>query len=101
MVGTGIENLVAEPSRNRDDKEPMRLTVDQEANAVYLYLSNAEIEETREISPNLNYDMSIDGTVVGVEVLEARSWFGDLDGLTPENVLAKVLAVQKPTAMAA
>ena len=79
----------------------MKLTVDKEANAVYLQLADAAFKEMRKIAPNLNYDYSTDGRVIGIEVLQARTWFGELDGLTEDEVISRVLMVQNPPELAA
>ena len=52
----------------------------RQANAVYPYLVAAEFKKAWNITPNVNYDLSANGRIIGVEVLNRRSWFGDLDG---------------------
>jgi uncharacterized protein YuzE len=47
----------------------MKLTVDREADALYLDLDEAPATESEEISPGLILDYNAEGTVVGVEML--------------------------------
>lgn len=46
------------------------LTVDFEANAAYLQLSDREVEETCQVTPGVLVDLDAFGMVVGVEVLD-------------------------------
>lgn len=47
----------------------MKIEFDPIADAVYLELSDGEIEKTEEIKPGVNMDYDVDGNIVGVEVL--------------------------------
>ena len=47
----------------------MKLTVDREADALYLDLNEAPATESEEISPGVILDYNAEGTVVGVEML--------------------------------
>jgi uncharacterized protein YuzE len=47
----------------------MKLTVDREADALYLDLDEAPATESEEISPGVILDYNAEGTVVGVEML--------------------------------
>ncbi|CDH46581.1 DUF2283 domain-containing protein [Candidatus Contendibacter odensensis] len=47
----------------------MRLEFDPQADAVYLELTDAEVEESKEIQPGIIMDYDAEGRVVGIEVL--------------------------------
>ncbi|MDE2779539.1 MAG: DUF2283 domain-containing protein [Chloroflexota bacterium] len=47
----------------------MKLTVDKEADALYLRLDESPIVETEEVSPGVILDYNEDREVVGVELL--------------------------------
>jgi uncharacterized protein YuzE len=47
----------------------MRLKVDQEADALYLFLNDSEIEDSEEVSPGIVVDFSAENEVVGIEIL--------------------------------
>ena len=47
----------------------MKLTVDREADALYLELDAAAAVESEEIAPGVILDFNAQGTVVGVEML--------------------------------
>ncbi len=47
----------------------MKLTVDREADALYLDLDEAPAFESEEISPDLILDYNAEGIVVGIEML--------------------------------
>jgi uncharacterized protein YuzE len=51
----------------------MRVTYDPDADALYIYVSDAEIADTREIAPNVNLDITATGDVVGIEILAASA----------------------------
>ena len=47
----------------------MKLTVDREADALYLNLDETPAAESEEISPGIILDYNAEGKVVGVEIL--------------------------------
>ncbi|NDC75270.1 DUF2283 domain-containing protein [bacterium] len=47
----------------------MKLTVDREADALYLDLDEAPAAESQEISPGVILDYNAEGKVVGIEML--------------------------------
>ena len=47
----------------------MKLTVDREADALYLDLDEAPAAESEEISPGVILDYNAEGKVVGIEML--------------------------------
>jgi uncharacterized protein YuzE len=51
----------------------MRLTYDPEADAGYLKVSDAEIDRTIEVAPDVFVDLSAEGDVVGIEILRRSS----------------------------
>jgi uncharacterized protein YuzE len=49
----------------------MKVTYDQEADAVYIKISNNEPEGVVEIKEGVNVDLTSDGEIVGIEILNA------------------------------
>ena len=47
----------------------MKLEFDAQADAVYLELTNTEVEESKEIQPGIIMDYDAEGQIVGIEVL--------------------------------
>ena len=47
----------------------MKLTIDREADALYLDLDDASAAESKEISPGVILDYNAEGKVVGIEML--------------------------------
>ncbi len=47
----------------------MKLTIDRDADALYLDLDEAPAAESEEISPGVILDYNADGKVVGIEML--------------------------------
>ena len=47
----------------------MKLEFDPQADAVYLELTEAEVETSKEIQPGIILDYDLEGRVVGIEVL--------------------------------
>ena len=48
----------------------MKLKIDEEADALYLTLSDAQAAESEEVSPGIIVDYGVDGRVVGIEMLQ-------------------------------
>jgi uncharacterized protein YuzE len=48
------------------------ITYDPDADAAYVTLSNAEVQESAEVAPGVVLDYDGDGRVVGIELLNAR-----------------------------
>ena len=57
----------------------MRIRVDPGSDALYLRLSEREIEESEEVSPGVVLDYDAQGRLVGVEVLGVRERFSAAD----------------------
>jgi uncharacterized protein YuzE len=47
----------------------MKFEFDPQADAVYLELTDAEVEESREIQPGIIMDYDAEGRIVGIEIL--------------------------------
>ena len=47
----------------------MRLKIDEEADALYLTLSDSPARESEEVSPGIILDYGADGRIVGIEML--------------------------------
>ncbi len=58
-----------------------KITYDGEANAAYIYfapVAAGQVAETFELTDALNLDVDEQGTVLGLEILNATSFFADL-----------------------
>ncbi len=58
----------------------MKLTVDRDADALYLNLDEAPAAESEEISPGVILDYNAEGMVVGIEMLHLSK------RVAPENI---------------
>jgi uncharacterized protein YuzE len=47
----------------------MKIEFDPQADAAYLELTEAEVEESKEIQPGIIVDYDTDGQIVGIEIL--------------------------------
>ncbi len=70
----------------------MKLDIDERANAVYLYLTDGEVAKSKVLEPGVNYDYDSEGNLRGIEVIHARSVFGDLSTLTAERMRSVFIA---------
>ena len=57
----------------------MRMTVDKEADALYIRFDEAKIVESEEVSDGIILDFDADGRVVGFEMLGVRQRFPTAD----------------------
>ncbi len=63
----------------------MRITYDPDANVAYIYFREARAEvSTVNVTEDLNVDIAPDGSVYGVELLNAREQMG---GIVPASIL--------------
>ena len=53
-----------------DERQSVKLHVDQQADALYLRLDDSRIVESEEVSPGVVLDYDEQNRVVGVEILE-------------------------------
>ena len=53
----------------------MKITYDKEVDAAYLRLSDGQPSGVVEISEGVNLDMTEDGKIVGIEILDATKKF--------------------------
>lgn len=69
----------------------MKIEYDQEANALYITLREAQVAKTNEVTDNLIIDLDADGCPIGIEILGVRQLLSreDLARLTVENLLAE------------
>ncbi|WP_245413680.1 DUF2283 domain-containing protein [Mangrovicella endophytica] len=51
---------------------PLRIRYDAETNAAYMRLSEAQVAESAEVSPDIVLDYDAEGHIVGIELLDAR-----------------------------
>jgi uncharacterized protein YuzE len=54
----------------------MRVRVDQEADAVYVNLTDRAIKDSEEVADGIVVDYEDEGRIVGVEILDASKWAG-------------------------
>ena len=57
----------------------MRLKIDEEADALYLTLSDAQAAESEEVSPGIILDYGAEGRVIGIEMLHLSKRVAVLD----------------------
>ena len=65
----------------------MRMTYDPDADALMLRLSDAPVEESAEVAPNVVLDFDGEGRVVGIEVL----FVSDLPDANPLELAYRIL----------
>lgn len=67
----------------------MKLTVDPQADALYLSLGEAEVVRTTEVAPGVLLDYDAEGRAVGVEILHLSKRAGkeDLQRMLFETVM--------------
>jgi len=58
------------------EREEMKITYDREVDAAYIRLSDDEASGVIEMSEGVNLDMTEDGKIVGIEILDATRIFG-------------------------
>ncbi|MGE0613985.1 MAG: DUF2283 domain-containing protein [Hyphomicrobiales bacterium] len=58
------------------------MRVDRKADAVYLNLTDREIEESEEVADGIVVDYDAEGRIVGIEILDATKRTGDRNALT-------------------
>jgi uncharacterized protein YuzE len=59
----------------------MHLRIDQQSDAVYLDLTDQEIDSSEEVSDGIILDYDKDGHLVGIEILDTSKKAGDLETL--------------------
>jgi uncharacterized protein YuzE len=64
----------------------MRVRVDQEADAVYVNLTDRVIKDSAEVADGIVVDYDDEGRIVGVEILDASRRTGDPTALTQFNL---------------
>jgi uncharacterized protein YuzE len=57
----------------------MRMTIDKEADALYIRFDEAKIVESEEVSDGIVLDFDANGRVVGLEMLYVRERFPNTD----------------------
>ena len=60
----------------------MRVTYDKEVDAVYIELSNLQLEGVIEVNEGINIDVTSDGKIVGIELLDATKRISNENLLT-------------------
>jgi excisionase family DNA binding protein len=93
----------------------MKITYDPEVDAMYVSLSDGSKDKQQDIGDDVTLDLSTDGTVVGIEILDATRNYGQgilnlnfsllgeigkkqLSGYTTEEA-AKMLRINKETVL--
>ncbi len=69
----------------------MKIEYDQEANALYITLREAQVAKTNEVTDNFIVDLDAEGRPIGIEILHVRRLLNpeDLARITVENLLAE------------
>lgn len=67
--GTTPLKVVPLPFRPKHERKTMKLTVDPEADALYLRLNDAQITDSETVAPGVVLDYDAQDNVVGVEML--------------------------------
>ncbi len=64
----------------------MKISYDQEADAIYIELRDVKPADSRDIEEGVTVDLDADGHVVGIEILDAqeRIGAGSLDSVVVE-----------------
>jgi uncharacterized protein YuzE len=79
----------------------IELSVDTNLGAAYIELTDEEIVETVELTPNVLVDIDATGTIVGVELLSLTAYLpiGDLERAFrfPPSVDAQLLSYIRPS----
>jgi uncharacterized protein YuzE len=75
----------------------MRMTYDPEADALMFRLSEAAVETSEEVAPNVVLDFDAEGRVVGIEVL----FVSELPDANPMELAFRVYGGRKPATEAA
>lgn len=65
----------------------MRMTYDPDADALMLRLSEAPVQESGEVAPNVVLDYDAEGRVVGIEIL----FVSDLPDANPMELAYRIL----------
>lgn len=55
----------------KERNRKMKVSYDQEADAIYIKLSDAQPDGVIEVKEGVNLDVTEDGTIVGIELLDA------------------------------
>lgn len=66
--------------------QTMRVRVDQQADAVYVNLTERAIKDSAEVADGIIVDYDDNGRIVGVEILDASKRTGDPTALTQFNL---------------
>ena len=67
--GQACESKGIRAKGEEDERKSMKLTIDREADALYLNLDESPAAESEEISPGVILDYNAQGKVVGIEML--------------------------------
>ena len=70
----------------------MRVTYDPAADALYIYVSDGEAAQTREVAPDMNLDLGATGEAGGIEILAASARPGSNPMAIALEILGRDLA---------
>ncbi|MDI6736639.1 MAG: DUF2283 domain-containing protein [bacterium] len=57
----------------------MKITYDKDADAMYIYLNDKEVDKTVKVSSKILVDLDVDGNLRGIEVLFVSKALADTD----------------------
>jgi uncharacterized protein YuzE len=69
----------------------MKITYDKEVDAVYLKLLDLKADGVIEVAEGINIDVTVDGKIVGIELLDATKKI-ELDSLLTYEIEAESIA---------
>jgi len=67
----------------------MKIEYDRDADALYIYIQQTEVEKSLEISEGINIDLDFNGNLIGIEIIGAtqRYSLSDIFNLSTENLI--------------
>ena len=80
----------------------MQLKIVDQDDLIYLQITDHPIVKSKIVDEDFNYDFDSHGNVVGIEVINAQHWFGDVGQITADDVISKLLSMHsRATSIAA
>jgi len=67
---------------------PQKIKYDGRADALYIYVTKAKVFKTFQINETIFIDISKEGSLIGIEILDASDHF-DKTALTQQMLIAK------------
>ena len=61
----------------------MKISYDPKVDAMYIRFKNGKYDHTKKVTEEILVDVTKDGSVLGLEILDAKKQFGDIE---PEKI---------------